>query len=37
MIDEGTGEVVRTIPPSAVLELHKHIGNETGFLVDSQL
>ena len=36
VIDEETGDVLRTIPPSAVLDLHEHIGNERGFLVDSQ-
>ena len=36
VIDGKTGEVLRTIPNSSVLNLQKHLGSETGLLVDSQ-
>jgi flagellar protein FlaG len=36
IVDAQSGEVLRTVPPSAVLNLQDHLGNDAGRLIDSQ-
>jgi uncharacterized FlaG/YvyC family protein len=36
IVDEATGEVLRTIPPSAVLKLGDFLGTEAGQLIDAE-
>ena len=36
VVDRDTGEILRTVPPSATLNLQKRLGSELGLLVDAQ-
>lgn len=36
IVDRETGEVLRTVPPSAVIDLENHAGRESGRLIDAQ-
>jgi flagellar protein FlaG len=36
IVDQDTGEVLRTVPPSAVLKLDEYLGNEAGGIIDAE-
>jgi len=36
VVDEETGEILRTVPPASVLNLQDRLSGEAGLLVDAE-